>query len=77
MMTRDEWEQALVMRDRYRRSDILNEAGVLVTSLFGTVESAGMLRLREYARSNGENVLTQILLDLIRDLLKLLAVSRA
>jgi hypothetical protein len=73
MMTAEEWEEAVAMRERHGASPPVTEAGGLVAELFGGLESPGMARLRDHARAVGEQLPPQNLRDLIDDLKELLA----
>lgn len=72
MMTPDEWDEAMAMRERYGTTEPVTEASVLVRELFGGLEFPGMIRLREHARTVGEDVPAENLSDLIKDLNELL-----
>lgn len=72
MMTAEEWEEAVAMRERHGASPPVAEAGSLVGELFGNLESRGMVRLRDHARAVGEEIPPQNLRDLIDDLKELL-----
>jgi hypothetical protein len=73
MMTAEEWEEALSIRRRFLESEPVVEAGILVRELFANLESPGMIRLRDHARTIGESLSPENLRDVISDLHELLA----
>jgi hypothetical protein len=45
--TEGEWRGALAMRERYAKDPYVKEAGILVSKYFASLDSLGMLRMRE------------------------------
>lgn len=76
MMTSGEWEEAVQMQRRYSATEPVAEAGRLVKELFSSLESPGMVRLREHARRVGEQIPSENLRAMIDDLQELLPVPR-
>lgn len=71
MMTAEQWEQACLMRDRYIDFEPVPQACKLVRELFESLESAGTIRVRNHARSVGEDTPTENLRALLDDLAEL------
>lgn len=55
MMTEEEWEQSVEMRDRLTGSDVLAGAKEIVQELFAGPESEGVRLLLNHARTRGRN----------------------
>lgn len=51
MMTEQEWGQAVAMRDKFANEPKIQEARVIVSELFSSTDSIGILRLRQHIRS--------------------------
>lgn len=51
MMTEQEWEQAIAMRDKFADEPKIQEARAIVNELFSSTDSIGILRLRQHIRS--------------------------
>ena len=72
MMTEEEWNQAVEIRDRYGAAPKIREVGEIATQLFSSLESIGVLRVRQHARATGVLIRPENLAALIDDLQELL-----
>lgn len=75
MMTAEQWEQACLMRDRYIHFEPVPQAYKLVRELFESIESPGTIRVRNHARSVGEDTPTENLRALLGDLAELFSLG--
>lgn len=73
MMTENEWNEAINLREKYRNAPKIIEAAEIVGGLFPNVESIGVLRVRQHARSVAFIIPQKNLAALIEDLQELLA----
>jgi len=71
MMTQPEWEQALMLREKYKDSVQFAEASAKVKELFSSINGIGVLRVREHALESDEIIDEQRLNDLLDDLWEL------
>ncbi len=72
MMTELEWNEALDLKARYRDQPKIKEAGEIAGELFASLESIGVLRVRQHARTSGFPIPPENLAALIEDLRELL-----
>ncbi len=72
MMTEKEWTEAVKMRENYRNAPKIIEAAEIAGDLFANVESIGVLRVRQHARSVVFIIPPENLAALIEDLQELL-----
>ncbi len=72
MMTEAEWGEAHEMRDQYAATEPVSRARGIVRELFSGIEARGVLRLRDHARTVGEELPVEQLRELIDDLQELL-----
>ena len=73
MMTEKEWNEAVKMRENYRRNaPKIIEAAEIVGEVFPNVESIGVLRVRQHARSVSFIIPPENLAVLIENLQELL-----
>jgi hypothetical protein len=72
MMTEEEWEQSVELRDRYKESAVLAVAREIAGELFAGPESEGVRLLRAHARSVREDVPDESAQEFIADLHELL-----
>lgn len=73
MMTESEWNEAVDLRNRYRDAPKIGEAAEIAGDLFASVESIGVLRVRQHARAVGFSIPPENLAALIEDLQELLS----
>jgi predicted nucleotidyltransferase len=73
MMTEKEWAEAVKMRESYCKAPKIIEAEKITDDLFANVESIGVLRVRQHARSVAFIIPPENLAALIEDLQGLLA----
>lgn len=72
MMTEKEWNEAVKLRENYRNAPKIIEAAEIAGELFSNVESIGVLRVRQHARSVAFIIPPENLAALIEDLQELL-----
>lgn len=72
MMTENEWNESLVLRNRYRDEPKIREAAGIAGDLFASLESVGVLRVRQHARAVNTQLPPENLDALIEDLRELL-----
>jgi hypothetical protein len=73
MMTESEWNEAVDLRERFRVAPKIKEAGEIARELFASLESVGVLRVRQHARAIGFSIPPENLSALIEDLQELLS----
>ncbi|MEP6904082.1 MAG: hypothetical protein ABJA66_20350 [Actinomycetota bacterium] len=73
MMTEKEWNEAIDLSERYRNASKIIEATQIADELFASVESIGVLRVRQHARAVGFGISPENLTALIEDLKELVA----
>ena len=73
MITEKEWNEAINLRENYRNAPKIIEAAEIVGEIFANVESIGVLRVRQHARSVAFIIPQENLVALIEDLQELLA----
>ena len=73
MMTENEWNEAVDLRKRFRDAPKIGEAAEIAGDLFASVESIGVLRVRQHARAVGFSIPPENLAALIEDLQELLS----
>ncbi len=73
MMTENEWNEAINLRENYRNAPKIIEVAEIVGELFLNVGSIGVLRIRQHARLVAFPISTENLVALIEDLQELLA----
>jgi hypothetical protein len=71
MMTEQELEQALTMRDKFADEPKIQEARAIVHELFSSTDSIGVLRLRQHIRSVEIELEDENILGMIDDLKEL------
>lgn len=72
MMTENEWNEAVKLRENYRNAPKIIEAAEIAGELFANVESIGVLRVRQHARAVSFIIQPENLAALIEDLQELL-----
>ena len=72
MMTENEWNQAVELRNSYRAAPKIREAGGIARELFANLESIGVLRVRQHARATDTAIPPDNLASLIEDLREIL-----
>jgi hypothetical protein len=72
MMTENEWNQVAQLSGRYRAAPKIREAAGIAAALFASLESVGVLRVRQHARSVDISIPPENLTALIEDLRELL-----
>lgn len=72
MMTEDEWNEAVELRNRFRSAPKIREAANIAGDLFAGLESVGVLRVRQHARATRFSIAPENLVALIEDLQELL-----
>ena len=72
MMTENEWNQAAQLSGRYRAAPKIKEAAGIAAALFASLESVGVLRVRQHARAVDVSIPPENLVALIEDLRELL-----
>ena len=72
MMTENEWNQAIELRNSYRAAPKIREAGRISGELFANLESIGVLRVRQHARATNTAIPPDNLVALIEDLREIL-----
>jgi hypothetical protein len=72
MMTESEWNEAVDLQKRFRDAPKIGEAANIVGDLFSSVESTGVLRVRQHARATGFLIPPKNLTALIEDLQEIL-----
>lgn len=75
MMTEDEWNEAVEMRNRFQAAPKIREAANIAGDLFAGLESIGVLRVRQHARATRFSIAPENLVALIEDLQELLKVD--
>ena len=73
MITEKEWNEAINLRENYRNAPKIIEVAEIAGELFPNVESIGVLRVRQHARSVAFTIPPENLAALIKDLQELLA----
>jgi len=73
MMTENEWNQAVELHGRYRAAPKIREAEEISGDLFASLESVGVLRVRQHARVTNVLIPPENLVALIEDLQELLS----
>ncbi len=73
MMTENEWNQAVGLRKRYRDAPKIREAAEIAGELFASLESVGVLRVRQHARATNITIPPENLTSLVEDLQELLS----
>ncbi len=68
MMTEEEWEQTLEIRNKYCDSVKFKESIKIVGELFSSMDSKGILRIRQHAKNNKIEMTEDNLSGLINDL---------
>ena len=71
MMTEKELEQAFAMRDKFADEPKIREARAIVSELFSSTDSIGVLRLRQHIRSVEIELEDENILGIIEDLKEL------
>jgi hypothetical protein len=72
MMTENEWNQAIDLRNSYRDTPKIREAGGIARELFANLDSIGVLRVRQHARATNIKIPSGNLDALIEDLREIL-----
>ena len=73
MITENEWNQAVELHGRYRDAPKIREAEEISGDLFASLESVGVLRVRQHARATNVLIPPENLVALIEDLQELLS----
>ena len=73
MITENEWNQAVELHERYRDAPKIREAEEISGDLFASLESVGVLRVRQHARATNVLIPPENLVALIEDLQELLS----
>lgn len=71
MMTEQEFEQAIAMRDKFADEPKIQEARTIVNELFSSTDSTGILRLRQHIRSVEIELEDENIMGMIEDLKEL------
>jgi hypothetical protein len=71
MMTEEEWEQACTLRDKFAGEAKILEARQIVSKLFSSMESTGVLRIRQHAKADDTTVKDENISALLDDLQEL------
>jgi hypothetical protein len=75
MMTENEWNESLDLRDRYSGEPKIKEAAEIAGDLFASLDAVGVLRVRQHARATNFSIPPENLVALIEDLRELLPVG--
>lgn len=68
MFTEEEWKQALGLRDQFSNDTKMQEARKIVSELFSSAESLGILRIRQHAKKTDSEISERHIEGLIADL---------
>ena len=71
MMTEEEWEQAIQLREQYADSSKIREARQIANELLSSENATGVLRLRQHARNREITLNDEIISELVVDLKEL------
>ncbi len=71
MMTEQEWEQSLAMRDKFTNELKIQEARSIVNDFFSSTESTGILRLQQHLRAVEIEISSENISAMIGDLKEL------
>lgn len=71
MITEKEWEQAVSMRDEFADEPKIQEARSIANELFSSIDSIGILRLRQHIRSVKTELYDENISGMIEDLKEL------
>lgn len=68
MLTEEEWEQAIELRDQFAAAYVMQDARKIVGELFSSAEATGILRIRQHVRKTDTAIGADHIESLIADL---------